>query len=196
MILGGLLKLASGTARPTSVFCSRAVPDDLRLEESLALCDIQPLYKMNLLKSSDATIGPSFSRTNLPLTCTDLFARSGPSKLTSSTTRSRIVCSRRAPMFCVVRLTSKAMSASASMPSGVNFRVHAFGFKQFGVLLGQGVLRLGQDAQEILVLQIGQLDADREAALQFRHQVGRLRQVERPGGDEQDVIGPHRAVRC
>ena len=42
--------------------------------------------------------------------------------------------------------------------------------------------------------QIGEFDADREAALQLGHQVGGLGQVERPGGDEQDVIGPHRSV--
>ena len=86
------------------------------------------------------------------------------------------------------------MSASASMPSGREFQLHAFRGQQLRVLLGQRVLRLGQNAQEILALQVGQLDADREAALQFRHQVGRLGQVKRPGGDEQDVVGPHRAV--
>jgi hypothetical protein len=39
-----------------------------------------------------------------------------------------------------------------------------------------------------------ELDADRQAALQFRQQVGRLRDVEGAGRDEQDMIGFHRAV--
>jgi hypothetical protein len=39
-----------------------------------------------------------------------------------------------------------------------------------------------------------ELDADREAALQFGDQVGRLRQVERAAGDEQDVVGLDHAV--
>ena len=39
-----------------------------------------------------------------------------------------------------------------------------------------------------------QLDPDREAALQFRQEVGRLRDVEGAGGDEQDVVGLDRAV--
>ena len=39
-----------------------------------------------------------------------------------------------------------------------------------------------------------ELDADREAPLELRNQVRRLRHVERAGGDEEDVIGPHHAV--
>ncbi len=80
------------------------------------------------------------------------------------------------------------------MPSRRELQRHSFRGQQFGVLLGQRVLRLGQDAQEILAFQVGQLDADREAALQLRHQVGGLRKVKSPRGDEQDVIGAHRAV--
>src|SRR5262249_38502089 len=37
--------------------------------------------------------------------------------------------------------------------------------QEFGVLLGQGVLGLGEDAQEVLALQVGQFHADRKAAL-------------------------------
>ena len=39
-----------------------------------------------------------------------------------------------------------------------------------------------------------QLHADGKAALQFGNQVARLGDVERAGGDEQDVIGAHEAV--
>src|SRR3546814_5280886 len=55
-------------------------------------------------------------------------------------------------------------------------------------------LGLGEDADEVVLAQRAQLHADREAALHFRDQVGRLGQVERAGGDEQDVVGLHRAV--
>src|SRR5205823_2448632 len=55
-------------------------------------------YRMNLLRSSFSRISPSRPRTYFASTTTFLFARSGPSKLNSSTTRSRMVCSRRAPM--------------------------------------------------------------------------------------------------
>ncbi len=72
---------------------------------------------------------------------------------------------------------------------GRELQRHALRRQQLGVLLGQRVLRLGQDAQEVLAFQVGQLDADRESALQLRHQVGRLGEVKRPGGDEQDVVG-------
>ena len=54
-------------------------------------------------------------------------ARSGASKLRSSTTRSRIVCRRRAPMFWVERLTWKAKSAIASMASGGELDVDPLG---------------------------------------------------------------------
>ena len=39
-----------------------------------------------------------------------------------------------------------------------------------------------------------QLDADGEAALQFGNQVAGLGDVERPGGNEQDMVGAHHAV--
>ncbi|MCY1512478.1 hypothetical protein D9M68_469390 [compost metagenome] len=54
-------------------------------------------------------------------------------------------------------------------------------------------MRLGEDALEVARGQGLELDADRQAALQFRHQVARLGQVERAGGDEQDVVGLHHA---
>ena len=62
------------------------------------------------------------------------------------------------------------------------------------VLLDERALRLGQDADEVLAAERLELDADREAALQLGDEVRRLRDVERAGGDEQDVVGPHHAV--
>jgi hypothetical protein len=49
------------------------------------------------------------------------------------------------------------------MPSLENSELHAFGRQQFGVLLGQRVLRFGEDPQEVVLGQIGKLNADREA---------------------------------
>src|SRR5262245_8054014 len=46
--------------------------------------------------------------------------------------------------------------------------------QQLRVLLRQGVLRLGQDAEEVVALQVGQFDADRKSSLKLRHQIGRL----------------------
>ena len=71
---------------------------------------------------------------------------------------------------------------------------HALGLQQRDVLLDQRRLRLGQDAAEVVARQRLQLDADRQAALQFGQQVGRLGDMERARGDEQDVVGLHRAV--
>ena len=68
------------------------------------------------------------------------------------------------------------------------------GLHQRCVLAGQRVLGLGQDAHEVVARERVELDADREAPLQLRNQVGDLRDVERARGDEQHVVGPHRAV--
>ncbi len=70
----------------------------------------------------------------------------------------------------------------------------AFSRAQRGVLLGERVLGLRHDADEISFSQRRQLDADREAALQLRDQVRWLRDVKRAGGDEEHVIGAHVAV--
>ena len=113
----------------------------------------------------------------------------------SSTTRSRIVCSRRAPMFCVgavhlegdvgQRLDAVRREFELSRPSVASSSAYCLVSECFGSV------RMRRKSASV---QVGQLDADREAALQFRHQVRRLGQVKRPGRDEQDVIGPHRAV--
>ena len=73
-------------------------------------------------------------------------------------------------------------------------QVDAFGRHQRHVLLDQRAPRLGEDAHELRLAERLELDADREAALQLRNQVRRLRDVERAGGDEQDVIGADHAV--
>ena len=119
---------------------------------------------------------------------------SGASNDTSSSSFSITVCSRRAPMFSVRSLTIVAKSAIRSIAPGVNESVDALGREQRRVLLDQRVLRLGQDADEILAAERLELDPDREAALQLRNQIRRLRDVERAGRDEQDVIGPHHPV--
>ncbi len=66
--------------------------------------------------------------------------------------------------------------------------------QQLHVLPDQGVLGLGQDADEILARQGLQLDPDGKAPLQLGDQVGGLGDVEGAGGDEQDVVGADHAV--
>ena len=65
----------------------------------------------------------------------------------------------------------------------------AFGFQQGAILLGERRMRLAEDALEIFRRQRLQLDTNRQATLQLRHQVTWLAQVERTGSDEQDVVG-------
>ena len=72
--------------------------------------------------------------------------------------------------------------------------VHALGRQQGHVLAHQRVLGFGEDALEVVAAERAQFDADREAALQLRDQVGRLGHVEGARGDEQDVVGLDRAV--
>ena len=83
------------------------------------------------------------------------------------------------------------------MPSSVKLDGHLLGLHQRGVLPGQRVVGLGQDAHEIVLGQRAQLDPDRQAALQFGQQVRRLGDVEGARGDEQDVVGlDRRRVWC
>ena len=51
-----------------------------------------------------------------------------------------------------------------------------------------------QDADEVFLVQRLQFDPDRQAPLQFGQHVARLGDVERAAGDEQHVVGLHRAV--
>src|SRR3546814_4753999 len=60
-----------------------------------------------------------------------------------------------------------------------------FGLHQGLVLLRQRIARFGEDAQEIVRLQRIEFDTNRQAALQFRHQIRRLGKVKRTGRDEQ-----------
>ena len=82
-------------------------------------------------------------------------------------------------MFSVRSFTSAAMRAISATASSRKHEPHALGLEQRGVLAGEGVLRLGQDAHEVVLGEGVELDADREAALELRDQVGRLRDVER-----------------
>ena len=71
---------------------------------------------------------------------------------------------------------------------------HRFRPQQRRVLLQQRVLGFRQNPAQIVARQRRQFDADRQAPLQFRQQVGRLGQMKRAGGDEQHVVGLHQAV--
>ncbi len=104
------------------------------------------------------------------------------------------VCRRRAPIFSVRSLTSKATSASRCTPDSANSSVNAFGGHQRRVLPAQRGVGLGQNAHEIAHHQRLELDADRQTALQFRNQVRGLRHVKRAGRDEQHMIGFDGAV--
>ncbi len=71
---------------------------------------------------------------------------------------------------------------------------HVLRGQQRLVLLDQVGLGVGEDAHEVIARKRLQLDADRQAALQLRQQVRGLGQVERARGDEQDMVGLHRAM--
>ena len=76
----------------------------------------------------------------------------------------------------------------------VNSSVDAFGPQQAVYCFVRALLRLGQNADEVVLGQIRQLDANRKPALQLRHQVAGLGAVKGAGGDEQHVVGLHVAV--
>ena len=77
---------------------------------------------------------------------------------------------------------------------GRELELRAFGLDERRVLLRERVLRLRHDAHEVLLGERLELDANRKAALQLGNQIARLGDVERAGGDEEDVIGLHHAV--
>src|SRR5512143_3556437 len=62
------------------------------------------------------------------------------------------------------------------------------------VLLQERILRLGQDADEVLLRERVELDADREPALELGDQVRRLRDMERARRDEKHVVRLNEAV--
>ena len=77
-------------------------------------------------------------------------------------------------------------SPSAAIPSSVKLTVTCSVRHQRGVLQGQGVVRLGQDADEILFGQGTQIDPDRQAPLQFPAAGPRVWRYESAGRDEQE----------
>ena len=97
-------------------------------------------------------------------------------------------------MFSTLALRSTAICGEPVDGVGREVELDAFGLHQRDVLLDEAGFRLGQDADEIVLLQRAQLDADRQAALQLGQQVRRLRHVEGARRDEQDVVGLHRSV--
>src|SRR5215203_3801984 len=70
----------------------------------------------------------------------------------------------------------------------------ALGVEQRDVLLDQRVLRLREDAHEVVAPERLELHANGKTALQLGDEVGRLGDVERAGSDEEDVIGPYHPV--
>ena len=73
-------------------------------------------------------------------------------------------------------------------------QVNALGSQQRLVLLDQAAFGLGEDAAEIFAAQRLEFNPDGQTALQFRQQIGRLGDVEGARGDEQHMVGFHRAV--
>ncbi len=66
--------------------------------------------------------------------------------------------------------------------------IDAFSCHQRFILHGDGGVWLGQNAFEIAGGQRLKLNANRQAALQFRDQIRRLRHLERARGDKQNMI--------
>src|SRR5271165_35201 len=77
---------------------------------------------------------------------------------------------------------------------GSELQLHALCIQQRDVLLGERGLRFAEYLDEVLHRQRLQLHANGETPLQFGDQVAGLGNVERAGGDEQDVIGAHHSV--
>src|SRR6266851_5691477 len=99
----------------------------------------------------------------------------------------------RADIFC---LLVHACGKSRDGGDGIfgNVQLHAFGLQERHVLLDERVLRLGENANEIFFLQGLQFDANGQAALQFRDQIGRLGDVERTSSDEKNMVGSNHPV--
>ena len=77
---------------------------------------------------------------------------------------------------------------------GGEFELQALGLEECGGLLYERGFGLGENANEVVDGERLEFDPDGETALQFRDQVARLRDVERAGGDEEDVVGRNHAV--
>ncbi len=170
------------------------------LANSTVLSDRSPelstarFQSMNLLRSSSLASESSRWRTRASSMTTRLSARSEALKLTSSSTRSRIVCNRRAPMFWVDRFTWKARSAMVSIAESANSSVDALSGKQGLVLAQERGARLAENPREVITGEVVHLDANRKSPLELGHQVCGLRPVEGAGSDEQNVVGPDGTV--
>ena len=77
---------------------------------------------------------------------------------------------------------------------GAKVELNVLGLEQRRVLLEQRILRLGEDAHEVLFAEGAQLHADRKAALKLRYQVRRFGGVKRARGDEKNMVGLDHAV--
>src|SRR5688500_3182913 len=77
---------------------------------------------------------------------------------------------------------------------GPELERNPFRANQGSVLLGEGALWLGEDPHELIAAQRLEFDANRKTSLQLWNEVRRLRDVEGPGGNEQDVVGFHHPV--
>ena len=97
-------------------------------------------------------------------------------------------------MFSVRSLTMRGEVGDAADRVVGERERDALGLHQRHVLLDERAARLGENADELFLPERFELDANRKAALQLGNEIRRLRDVERAGGDEQDVIGPHHAV--
>src|SRR5450755_2299229 len=84
-----------------------------------------------------------------------------------------------------------------SQPShtlGLKIDIDALGGEQGLILSREAGVRRGEDLLEVGNRERGELDADREASLQFGNQIRRLGEMKRAAGDEQNVIGLDHAV--
>ncbi len=75
-----------------------------------------------------------------------------------------------------------------SYPVFAEFDRQSFGFQERCVLLDQRVLREGEDLHEIIFGEAAEFHTDREASLQLRNEVGGLGDVERAGGNKEDMV--------
>ena len=70
----------------------------------------------------------------------------------------------------------------------------AVGAHQRGVLFRERVLRLGHDANKVLLGEGLQFNAYRKAPLQLGNEIARLRHVKGTGGDEEHMVRLHHPV--
>ena len=74
------------------------------------------------------------------------------------------------------------------------FDGEAFGGQQGLILPDQRAFRFRQDTDQIVFGQGAEFDADRKSPLELGNQIGRLRHMKGPGGDEEDMIRHDRAM--